>query len=387
MPIKTSSSLLIVLLVAVVPAFSGPAPRASSALLPQQFAGWRLSPAVQTSTDPATADGVNGALLKEYGFTDFASATYTREDGHTLRLRAARFLDASGAFGAFTYYKTPEMRAEKIGDQAASLNERVLFFRGNILMDAVFSKLTAMSAAELRELAADLPIPSGNVQSLPGLPGYLPAQAGLRDNARYLEGPVGLQNMNSPIPADLVDFGAGAEVVLGRYDTAEGEASLMLISYPTPQIAADHLRKIEAATRPTGQPGSGSSGMLTQPVFAKRTGPIVVVAAGSISQSAAQSMLAAVNYDANVTWNENTYQSKRDNIGNLVWNALLLCGILMALALVAGLAFGGLRVLVQRIIPERMLHREEQVEFISLHLTEHTEETGPASVSSSIKAV
>ena len=92
----------------------------------------------------------------------------------------------------------------------------------------------------------------------------------------------------------------------------------------------------------------------------------MVVVSGALSQSEAKSLLASVNYEADVTWNENTYFDKRNNIGNLVWNALVLCGILMAFALVIGIAFGGLRVLVQRIIPEKVFHREEQVDFISL---------------------
>ncbi len=87
--------------------------------------------------------------------TDFESATYIRDDGRKLTLKAARFADTSGAYGAFTFYKTPPMLVEKIGDQAGSLNERVLFYRGNILIDAVFQRLSAMSAAELRELAGD----------------------------------------------------------------------------------------------------------------------------------------------------------------------------------------------------------------------------------------
>jgi len=53
-----------------------------------------------------------------------------------------------------------------------------------------------------------------------------------------------------------------------------------------------------------------------------------------------------------------------------VWNALVLSGILIAIGLVAGIAFGGVRVLIQRIIPERLLGREEQIEFISLGLDE-----------------
>src|SRR5207245_6535622 len=105
-------------------------------ILPQAFAGWQVGKSAPTSKDPATADPVNAALLKEYGFTDFDSATYTRDDGRKLTVKAVRFQDASGAYGAFTYYKMPQMQNEKIGDQGSSLNERVLFFRGNILVDA-----------------------------------------------------------------------------------------------------------------------------------------------------------------------------------------------------------------------------------------------------------
>ena len=54
------------------------------------------------------------------------------------------------------------MLKETIPDKAASLNERVLFYRGNVLVDVVFEKLSAMSAAELRELSLALPMPAGN---------------------------------------------------------------------------------------------------------------------------------------------------------------------------------------------------------------------------------
>jgi hypothetical protein len=39
---------------------------------------WPPASAGPTATDPAAADPVNATLLKEYGFTDFAAATYTR---------------------------------------------------------------------------------------------------------------------------------------------------------------------------------------------------------------------------------------------------------------------------------------------------------------------
>ncbi|MGO9123627.1 MAG: DUF6599 family protein [Terriglobales bacterium] len=343
----------------------------SAQILPQQFGGWHISGAASASSDPAVADPVNAAVLKEYGFNNFESATYIRDDGRKLTLKAARFADVSGAYGAFTFYKTPPMLVEKIGDQAGSFNERVLFYRGNILIDAVFQRLSAMSAAELRELASGLPLASGSTQGLPGLPAYLPSQAYMKNSAKYVLGPSTLEKVNAPIPAQWVDFNAGAEIVLGKYVSSGGEATLMLISYPTPQIAGDHLRKIEPA----------QSQNTSATIFCRRTGPIVVVVSGALSPSEAKSLLASVNYEADVTWNENTYFDKRNNIGNLVWNALVLCGILMLFALIVGVAFGGLRVLVQRVIPEKVFHREEQVDFISLQLSEKPSEVHEGNVS------
>ena len=192
MQVRKFSAILVFAVLTMTAGFADEGVRATP-ILPQQFAGWQISAAPKTSADPAAADSLNPALLKEYGFTDLAAATYTREDGHKLTLKAARFSDASGAYGAFTYYKMPQMRTEQIGDQGASLNERVLFYRGNILVDAIFSQLSAMSAAELRELAGLLPIPSGGNGQSPALPNYLPTQARVVNSTKYVIGPIGLE--------------------------------------------------------------------------------------------------------------------------------------------------------------------------------------------------
>jgi hypothetical protein len=360
---------------------AGTAARASESILPRQFSGWQMAGSAHASKDPGAADPVNAAVLKEYGFIDFESATYGREDGRKLTLKAARFQDASGAYGAFTYYKLPQMLMEKIGDQAASLNERVLFYRGNVLVDAVFDKVNVMSAAELRELVGQLPSLGGDSAKLPGLPAYLPRTGYVKNTAKYVVGPVTLRKLEAPIPADLVDFSAGAEVVLGTYQTSGGDATLILINYPTNQIAADHLQKLESAQQAGSSPGIAAGNS----VFDKRTGPIVVIAAGSFSRSEAKSLLAAVNYDADVTWNENTYLTKKDNLANLLVNIIILCGILILFAAVAGVAFGGIRIFIRRILPDRVFDSPERGDFISLHL----EDAGPSKdrVSSSIKAI
>ena len=359
---------------------------ATAALLPSRFSGWQISGSPKSSPDPAVADPANAALLKEYGFTDFESAAYTRDDGRKLTLKAARFADATGSYGAFTYYKLPQMVKETIPDQAASLNERVLFYRGNILVDVVFEKLSAMSAAELRELSQALPLPAGNSRNLPSLPAYLPKLGYVKNTAKYVVGPIGLEKIGSPLPAQLVDFSVGAEVAVGSYQTSDGQARLILISYPTPQIAAERLRQIDAVRQPNPQQSGSALEMNIGQGFDKRTGPMLVIATGSISPDEAKTLLGAVNYEADVTWNENTYTGKKNNLGNLLLNVFLLCAILMAFSAIAGLAFGGIRIFFNRILPESLLHREKDVEFISLHLSEDGADAANANVNSSIKA-
>jgi hypothetical protein len=104
------------------------------------------------------------------------------------------------------------------------------------------------------------------------------------------------------------------------------------------------------------------------PFFDTRTGPIIVIAAGPLSKSEARSLMSSISYEADVTWNENTYVSKKDNLANFLFNAIVLCGIVVGLALVAGIAFGGLRVLVKRLFPDSVFDRREAMEIISLHL-------------------
>jgi uncharacterized protein DUF6599 len=363
---------------------TAPAPTPAP-LLPQQFAGWQLKDTVTKSADPAAADETNAPVLKEYGFQRLEKATYTRDDGRTLEIKAAAFDDASGAYGAFTYYKSPAMLNEKIGGQASSLNTRVLFYQGNILVDAVFDKLSVMSAAELRELAGLLPQPPPNARNLPPLLNYIPKQSH-QSTAKYIMGPVTLDRVGSPLPSAMVDFKLRAEVVIEKYPVNAGDATLMLIYYPTPQIAIEKLRQIDAAHQVNSQPQTGVAPLLdVGPFFDRRTGPIIVIAAGPLSQSEARSLLTSISYEADVTWNQNTYLSKKNNVANFLVNAILLCGIVIGLSLVAGLGFGGLRILLKRLFPDRVFDRPEDMEIISLHLGDQRR-TGPAeTVSHSIK--
>jgi hypothetical protein len=353
MKLRTRIALAIALLTALCSAAT------AQQFLPKSFAGWTQTGDVKTLRQPEQADAAYPAVLREYGYTESEAVTYTRADGRTLTVKATQFKDATGAYGAFTFYRGPEMKTEQIGTKAASANQRILFFRSNVLVDATFDRITGMSAAELRELAGVLPEVKGTAGNLPNLPQYLPGQGAVENSAKYLLGPQALAATRTPLPVELVDFAAEPEILTQSYSTEDGPATLMLLEYPTPQIAAQRLRAFQSASE-------------TNRLAVRRTGPILVAESVASGSSDATKLLNAVNYEAEVTWNEATSVSKRDNIGNLLLAVFGLIGILLAFGLIFGVFFGGIRVLLTRYFPGTVFDVPENVEILQLHIGDHS---------------
>lgn len=339
---------------------------ADSPLLPKAFAGWQQeTTTVKTSSNPADADASNAAVLKEFGFNDLESASYSKDGDRKLTVRAARFQDATGAYGAYTLYSQPGMQTEEIGRHGESAGDRVLFMQANIVVEAKFDRVNAMSAAEMRELAGDLPEPASNLAQAPGLPRWLPQQSFIEHSIKYAVGQKSYDQINAPFPSSSIDFSKSPEIITALYKSDEGDAKLTLISYPTPQIAGTQLRAIEQNRANLISSGAGDFQI-------KRTGPLLAVVSGDVSLSEAKSLLASVNYEADVTYNEPTFLTRKDNIGNLIVAAFGLIGFILAVAVILGVAFGGVRVLLKRFYPDRFFDRPEDTGVITLNLRDES---------------
>lgn len=361
---------------------SRPAARAQQAsnansapsLLPQTFAGWQMTGAPQQATDPAAADGAAAAALREYGFTRYEAANYSRDDG-TLQVKAIQFQDATGAFGAFTLYRLPNMRREQIGSGAAFDGKRVLFWSGAVLVDASFEHITGMSAAELRDLAQQLPRASGNAGTLPTLQRYLPDPHLLPMTLRYMIGPAAYQLDGGVLPLDLVDFGRSAEVVTAEYNALNGTGTLTLINYPTPQIAVDRENAIRAFIRehqPGKLPWPGAlDASNPAAIQTRRSGPIVAVTSGAFSAEDAQQLLQRVHYEVNLTLSNSTgYVSDSAKLAQLILNIALLVGIFAVIAIVAAVSLGTGRLAWRKMRGKPAIPEDESAEFIRLNLKE-----------------
>jgi hypothetical protein len=337
-------------------ALSASAKEPQKAWLPAAFNGWQAAEASRKSGADATAvDAADSSVLKEYGFADYESATYSR-NGRSLQVKAARFNDASGALGAFSYYMQPQMRREDIGDRAVSNNSRILFYRGNILVDVTLERVTAMSAADLRALAEALPRPRGENSVPPNLPGYLPKPSLVANTDHYVEGPRAFERLGASIPSALVDFSKTHDVELARYSNRNGEATLVLVEYPTPQIAAERLRAWQAASLPGA------------PFYFRRSGPLLAAVNGALDEREAQALLASINYDADVTWNQPSRPDRNHDSYGFIVALILLVVIILGLALLIGMMFGGLRVWTKKFLRGGAPGTPEEVEFIRLNL-------------------
>ena len=328
----------------------------STPWLPAAFNGWQLSPStLKSGTDPSIVDPTDGKVLAEYGFTDFEEATYTR-NGRTMQVKAARFKDLSGALGAFTFYAQPQMAKEDIGDRGVSNKSRILFYRGNILVDATLERVTAMSAADLRALAGALPRLKGEDSAPPPLPGYVPKDSLIANSDQYIEGPEALARVGSPIPASFIDFARTRDVEVARYATRYGRATLVLVDYPTKQIALERMRAWQASSLPGG------------PFYFRNTGPLLAAINGNIDENQAQSLLASINYDADVTMTQPVRPDRSQDRYGFIVALVLLVVIVLGAALIIGLTFGGLRVWLRRVLSGHPKEGADEAEIIRLNL-------------------
>ena len=225
-----------------------------AALLPDSFAGWVAADTLRTVTDPAQADPANTAALKEYDFTDGMLAAYKR-DGETLSLRALRFHDASGAYGAYSFYRQNGWPKEEIGTGATSNHNRVLFWMG----EHGGGRELLPHRPHVWRGAARVGQPVARARRIQGAgsahPGRsAPGLAGRRKPRTMRWDRRAMRDAGGVLPPDLVGFDRGAEAVTANYSLRSGPATLTIIDYPTPQMAAAQETKIRAYIK-AGEPG------------------------------------------------------------------------------------------------------------------------------------
>jgi hypothetical protein len=313
-------------------------------LLPQHFGPWVMDGNATTGNDGAQVDAPNAASLKDYGLERFSVAQYSagHDSGHgggTIEVKALQFVDATGAAGGFTFYQRPELRGlaagQKLGANAAVAGDEALFWSGNTLVITTAKQGHAALVNDLKELEAGLPKIGGPKGAPPLLPTLVPTKGLEAGSVKYALGPTSYTAMGGILPSEILGWDKSAEVATAKY---AGGGVLTLLLYPTPQIAGDRGRAIEASIN-ANRSAFGA-------VRLRREGPLLVLATGGFSPAQEGELVQGIHLPVQLTWDKKMpleFHAEVQKTYSLLESIAIFCGLGALAAVILGVFLGGAR--------------------------------------------
>lgn len=349
------------LIAAVILALAtAPCSFAQKQVLPDHFGGWSgHANASDTHTDPVPSFS---ALEQESGLSGSEAVDYLL-GASKLHVDLRAYRDPSRAYEVYTALIRPEMHPSTLGRTSAIDGDRLIALLGNFVLE--LQPTPAISDADLSSLVKTV---SGRADQtpLPPIRAYLPR--GFVDGTqRYSHGPAGFQNALAALKqeefgglAAEAGFNLDAEAMFARYREGNSEAVLLLLDYPTPQLAEQHLRHLELAIPPAAQQAGTTI---------KRKGTLLSLVMKPTSSAFGESLRSAVNYETVVTQNEPHQTMTDPPLLGTVAKIFIATFIFMVVAVVLGVAFGGVRLLTKIFFPGKVFDRPEQMDVLQLGLS------------------
>jgi hypothetical protein len=200
----------------------------------------------------------------------------------------------------------------------------------------------------------------------PALPEYFPAAGRVAGSERYLLGPAAAARALPSAYGDWLGFNLGAEAQLARYRINGQDATLIVVSYPTPQVA---LRQIPTIARVFAPDPTQPSAPGQLPVYFRRSSSLIAFVIQTHSQEVADSLLDRIQYETHVTWNEPHQTYTDPTWPQIIVGTFTSIGIIMLFAVVAGIGFGGFRLLIKFFFPDKVFDRSKDLEVLQLGLS------------------
>ena len=307
---------------------------ASAAIFPDTIGTFKKG-AAQTIAVP------DRALDTEYGLDTTEQAEYA-SGKQRFTATLWRFHDSTGAMAFFEARRPPGATASNLTPLAVHTSDGTIFAFGNYVFQFTGD---VPPAADLQQIFTNLP--KLEQSPLPVLMNDLPKTDLVPNSERYIVGPVSLDRFFPGIEPSVAAFHLGAEAQLGKYETAKGLLTMAIFDYPTPNIARERDQDFQKI------PGA----------MARRIGPLVAVTINPPDADAAERVLDQVRYEENITWNEKVPENQARSTLRYLVDVFYFAGLLIGMCLVAGLLYGGSRVLMRK-----MNRGEDPDAMITLHL-------------------
>lgn len=326
--------------------------------LPDRFASW-VSTSSPTKVKPSEQDAV---LLTEAGLEESLTRPYSN-GSQNLNVSLGRFHDPSGAYEAYTALLDTDLEPSTVGQLTAIGHGRLIMLIGNFLVNVDQPQLA--STADLKELSSVVR-KSADTTPLPPIRAFLP-QGFVDGTQRYALGPAAFQaalgklgeTEFAPLTKEA-GFDFGAEAIFANYQKAKESGVLLLIDYPTPQLAEQHLRHLDAVL-PPAEKQAGTT--------VERKGSLLSLVLRPPSAAFAEELRSGVHYQTEVTWNEPTHKLTDPPWVVILGRILIFTLLFMGLTIAVGAAFGGVRVLLKTFFPGKVFDRPGQMDVLQLGLS------------------
>lgn len=244
-----------------------------------------------------------------------------------------------GAKGMVTVYQFDDATGAAAACDYLRKSGSTVVRSGVSVVVAALKGSPASTEAVLRTVEVGLPKVGGPKGMSPLLPTYLPVKDLEKGSERYAVGPLGYQAMGGVLPAEMIGFDKAAEVVTAKY---EGKGVLTMLLYPTPQIAGEHGRQIEAEMNREGS-AAGT-------VKLRREGPLVLLTTGVWGAAEAQRLVEGIHLRSEVTWNKPVppeFHAEIKKTVSLLTSILVFCGVGALAAVILALFLGGGRAAIR----------------------------------------
>jgi hypothetical protein len=275
---------------------------------------------------PASLSMPDRALFDEFGLEATEHADYKSEGKH-FTATAWRFKDSTGAMAFFQAHRPSGATPAPLAKLSVATSDGSIYAYGNYVFQFTG---TVPLQSDLQPVYAALP--KLEQSPLPALMSFLPSTNLIPNSERYILGPVSLERFEPRIAPSVAAFHLGAEGQLAKYKSPKGPLSLAIFYYPTPNMARERLEEFHKI------PGA----------MVKRAGPLVAVTIDPPDLDSAERLLAQVKYEANLTWSQKVPTNEVKGFARTLLNIFVLAGIVLGMCLVAGIAFGGFRVLARK---------------------------------------
>ena len=301
-------------------------------------------------------------LLVESGVFRIEERGY-QKGGSELGLRLFQLRDPSSAYEVYTSRISSGMHPSTVWGPSAIEEGHLLLLIGNLVVEIAGPE--SASTADLQQLANIIKTHSDQTP-LPPVRSYLPE--GFADGTqRYALGPEGFQQALNTLRrgeystlTPEVGFANGAEAMLAEYRKGNDSAVLVLLEYPTPQLAEQHLRHLEQALSPAAKQAGTTI---------ERKASLLSLILKPSSGAYGDALRSAVNYETHVTWHEPTHTITDPPWTTILGKIFISTGLFMVVAVVLGVAFGGVRVVAKIFFPGKVFDRPEQMDVLQLGLS------------------